>query len=157
MQQVFQDWLDDDDVPRPHGAEAPQYAAQGIHPRDGAPPSIDELARLKGMTPEVFARIRPVLTPYFGISGGFDVHAASPLAAAVMSQGGENSAEAIEQGWEVGGERTALQIEPDRGLAGQNFTVTVLAQDGQGASLTHRTVIVMTGRPAPAFYVRELR
>ncbi len=154
---AYQDWMDDDDEPRPHGAEAEQYAAQGIHPRNGPPPTIDELARLKGITPEIFARIRSVLTPYFGISGGFNPRTASTLATAVLSEGGENGPEVIERQRELEGERTALEIAPDKGLAGRNLTVAVAAQDGQGASLTRRAVIVMTGRSAPAFFVRELR
>ena len=67
----FLDWVDEDDDRRPHGAEAPDYLAQGVHPRNGAPLTIEELARLNGMTPEIFERIRPVLTTHFGQSGAF--------------------------------------------------------------------------------------
>ncbi len=154
---AYQDWLDDDDNPRPKGAETPQYLALGIHPRNGPPVTVDELARLQGMTPAVFARVAPVLTPYFGISGNFEPRNASPLAVAVMSTGGEGGPEAIERQRETEGERTALEIQPDVSLAGRNLTVAVLAQDGQGGSLQRRTVVEFTGRPSPAYYIRELR
>jgi general secretion pathway protein K len=154
---AYLDWMDDDSEPRPHGAEAADYAAQGIHPRDGAPPTPDELARLKGMTPELFARIRPSLTSFFGVSGAFNPKGASPLALAVLSAGGENGVEVIEREREEEGERPATEIAPQDKLAGRNLTVVVRAEDGQGGALLRRTVIVMTGLTAPVYYVREMR
>jgi general secretion pathway protein K len=152
----YQDWIDDDEDPRPHGAESAQYAAQGIRPRDGLPPTVDELARLNGMTPQVFARLRPVMTAWFGVSGGFDPRTAQPFAVAVMSESGDNGPEAIERAREVEGDRTAEEITTDKALTGRNLTVVVQARDRDGGGLTRRTVIVMTGGQAPAFYVREL-
>lgn len=153
----YLDWLDDDDDARPHGAEAPQYQALGIRPRNGTPVTVDELARLKGMSPAIFARVRPVLTPYFGIAGAFSPSTASPLAVAVLSAGGEGGVDAIERQREQDGERPAIEIANEKSLAGRALTVVVRAQDGQGGALERRTVIEMTGAASPAYYVRELR
>jgi hypothetical protein len=149
--------MDDDSDRRPNGAEAVDYEPQGIHPRDGAPPTPDELARLKGMTPAIFAKVRPVLTPFFGSSGGFIAKGASPLAVAVLSAGGEDGVESIEAAREAEGERPAIELASDSRLAGRNFTVVVRAEDGRGAALTRRTVITLTGQSTPAYYVRELQ
>jgi general secretion pathway protein K len=153
---AYLDWTDEDQDRRPHGAEASDYLAQGIHPRDGQPVTPDELARLKGMTPAIFARIRAALTVFTG-AGGFHAKGASPLAAAVMTAGGENGVEEIEAEREMEGERPAAEIASAEKLGGRSVTVAVRALDGQGGALTRRTLIVLTGRAAPAYYVRELR
>lgn len=150
------DWLDDDDEPREHGAEAPQYAALGLRPRNGQPPTVDELARIKGMTPEILARIRPIVTTYFGISGGFDARTASPEAVAVITGGGLDSVAAIERRREADGQVTALAITPEKTLAGRNLTIVVQAADGRGGQLRRRVVVAMTGQPSSTYYVREV-
>jgi len=60
------DWRDADDRPRPGGAESAQYAAAGspVRPRNAAFLSVDELSGVAGMTPALFAFLRPHLTVY---------------------------------------------------------------------------------------------
>ena len=58
------DWVGSAAVPRPQGAVLAEYQAAGL---DYAPPgeplqTLDELARVVGMTPQIFAAIRPHLT-----------------------------------------------------------------------------------------------
>jgi type II secretory pathway component PulK len=49
------DWLDEDDLPRPFGAEKSYYGSQQqLGPRNGLPDNIDELRRVRGMTEELF-------------------------------------------------------------------------------------------------------
>jgi general secretion pathway protein K len=60
------DWRSPADFPLRLGAKAPQYRAAG---RDYGPPnqpyhSVDELALVLGMTPQILARLRPYVSPY---------------------------------------------------------------------------------------------
>jgi general secretion pathway protein K len=153
---AFLDWLDDDEEPRRHGAETEPYAALGLSPRNGAPVTLDELSRVKGMTPAVLARIRPVLTNYFGLSGGFDRRTATPEAVAVATGGGLDSVQAIERRRELDGQAPVIDIASDQSLAGRSVTVAVQAADGRGGRFARRTVVTFTGKPSPAYYVREV-
>ncbi|MGZ8370533.1 MAG: hypothetical protein ACXWVH_05710, partial [Caulobacteraceae bacterium] len=92
---AFLDWRDDDDDPRPHGAEAEAYPAGAAKPRNGAFQTVGELALIRGMTPEIYNRIAPAATVFFGESGGFSAATSRPLALGVMSSAGENSADVI--------------------------------------------------------------
>ena len=67
---AIMDWRDNDDDPRPKGAEASDYEAAGrvMMPRNGAFLSVSELAQVAGVTPGLFAALRPLVT----------VHAWSP-------------------------------------------------------------------------------
>lgn len=58
------DFRDADDTPRVGGAEARDYAAagRGFAPKNAAFDSVDELDQVLGMTPEVLAAVRPLLT-----------------------------------------------------------------------------------------------
>ena len=58
------DWRDPDDLRRPQGAEEADYRAAGsrYRPANTAFESVGELSRVLGMTPEVYARIAPLLT-----------------------------------------------------------------------------------------------
>ena len=153
---AYQDWLDDDDAPRSHGAEAPQYAAQGLRPRNGVPVTVEELIHLRGMDRVILARIKPALAPNFGISGPFNAATASPIALQVMVAGAEDSPEVLERQKELSGERPAFGIIQEPSLAGRALTVVVRARNRDGGTLERRTVVELTGRNDPAFYVRQL-
>ena len=60
------DWRDPDDLRRPNGAEAPDYAAAGLKygPANASFETTGELARVLGVTPALFARIGPSITVY---------------------------------------------------------------------------------------------
>lgn len=60
------DWRDADDLRRPNGAEAPEYAAANLKygPANAPFETIGEVSRVLGMTPEVFSRIRGAITVY---------------------------------------------------------------------------------------------
>ena len=60
------DWRDPDDLRRPNGAEAPEYAAANLKygPANAPFETVGEVSRVLGMTPPVFERIRGAITVY---------------------------------------------------------------------------------------------
>lgn len=60
------DWRDQDDLRRPHGAEAADYAAAGrkYRPSNGPFESVGELRLVLGVTPALYDRISGALTVY---------------------------------------------------------------------------------------------
>jgi len=68
---VILDWRDEDSLRRPNGAEINDYRAVGRSPRPQNRPFLmpEELAGVLGMTPEIFARIEPLITVWSGQDG----------------------------------------------------------------------------------------
>ena len=68
MSDVIQDWRDADSQVRPHGAEAPQYAAAGLDygPTNLPFQTVAEVQQVLGMTYELYKRIEPAITVYSG-------------------------------------------------------------------------------------------
>lgn len=64
LAQRIADWRDADRVRRPRGAERGDYARAGARalPTDGELRDVDELHGIEGMTPELYARIAPLLS-----------------------------------------------------------------------------------------------
>ncbi len=153
---AYLDWFDPDADPTRHAAELEAYAARGIKPPDGGAGTIGELARLNGMDAATFARVKPVLTTYFGASGSFTPGAATPLAIAAMSEAGVDDTAVTEREHEMAGDRAALAFSGEKSMAGHAVTVDVRVDDPEGDHLERRTVVELTGKPAPAFYVREV-
>lgn len=120
------DWIDDDDVARPDGAEAPDYAAAGIAPRNGPLRSAAELARVRGIGPELAARMAPIITVSPG-ARSFDPARADPRAIAVMLPPGEAVSSLI-RSREQAGARTALAFSEAELLDRGPFTVMVDAE-----------------------------
>lgn len=149
----FEDWIDDDDDPRPHGAEASYYAQFGIKPRNGALRTPDELLSIKGMDQSLYAKLAPAITVFFGESGGFSTSTAQPLAIAVMVEGGLNSPAYIERQREMAGDRPALDME-DAPLTGRPLTVRVLASDGTGGRFERSAIVELTGNPQKPYWIR---
>ena len=60
------DWRDPDDAKRLHGAEAPEYRAAGRNyvPANANFETIEEVQRVLGMTPEIYAKIADLITVY---------------------------------------------------------------------------------------------
>ncbi len=63
---AIQDWRDGDDIPRPHGAEAPQYAQAGLDygPTNKPFQVVSEVQQVLGMTYDIYRRIEPAITVY---------------------------------------------------------------------------------------------
>lgn len=147
----FNDWLDEDDDRRPNGAEAPDYAAVGIHPRNGEFRTVDELSMLKGMDPYLFAKLAPVVTVNFGESGAFDPATASPLAIQAMAAEGVPADDEQNQ---VNPQTPPAMPDPAAdNLAGRRLTVRVTAQDAAG-TITRSSIVELTGNPADPYWIR---
>ena len=60
------DWKDPDDLKRPSGAEAADYRAANLKyvPANAPFETVEEVARVLGMTPPIFQRILPLITVY---------------------------------------------------------------------------------------------
>ncbi|MDH4384501.1 MAG: type II secretion system protein GspK [Caulobacter sp.] len=153
---AFLDWRDDDDEPRDYGAEAADYPAGRPRPRNGALQSVGELAFIAGMQPEIFRKLRPAVTVFFGNSGGFSPETAHPLALAVMLGGGEDSADVLIRERELAGARTALEIARDQDLRGRAVTVEVAARDGRGGQAFRSAIVELTGDPERPYWIRNL-
>jgi general secretion pathway protein K len=63
---AIQDWRDGDDIPRPHGAEAAQYAQAGLDygPTNKPFQVVSEVQQVLGMTYDIYRRIEPAITVY---------------------------------------------------------------------------------------------
>ena len=150
------DWLDDDDLARADGAEAPFYATRGIAPRNGQITTIDELAVVRGFTPQLVARLRPYVTAEPDMTA-FDSRYASPNAIAVMDVGGEGSPAAINRQREAAGQRTAFQFLDPATLTGRPITIAVDATSDDGGRAHDEAVVVLTGRPAHPWTLRRVQ
>jgi len=153
---AFLDWRDDDDEPRDFGAESANYPPGAARPRNEAMQSVGELALIAGMRPEIFARLKPAVTVFFGNSGGFSAETAHPLAIGVMLGGGSDSADVLTRQRELAGQRTALEIARDKDLKGRAMTVDVIARDGRGGQATRSVIVELTGNPDRPYWVRNL-
>ncbi|HJV33924.1 type II secretion system minor pseudopilin GspK [Geomonas sp.] len=60
------DWIDNNDTPRPGGAETSYYLNQKppCQPHNGRLDTLEELAQVKGFTPEVMGKLKPFVTVY---------------------------------------------------------------------------------------------
>ena len=64
LAQSIMDWTDVDDIARLHGAETADYIKDGLLalPANGPFRDIQELQFVKGMTPDIYAKVSPYLT-----------------------------------------------------------------------------------------------
>jgi general secretion pathway protein K len=89
------DWRDPDDLVRARGAEREFYLREGVPvlPRNGPFEEITELRHVRGMTPEVFERLRPHLT-LLG-TGQINLNTADPVVLATLPGIGDEAVAAI--------------------------------------------------------------
>ena len=63
--EAIQDWRDPDSDRMPHGAERPEYQTAGRSgPKNTLFESVEELGQVLGVTPELYARLAGVVTPF---------------------------------------------------------------------------------------------
>lgn len=147
------DWIDDDEVKRPFGAEDAYYSAAGIRPPGARLASVEELALVRGIDPATVARIRPYVTTYT-LRSGFDAQYADPRALAVMEAGGEEGPQAIERARELGGQRTALAFASTPSFVDRPVSIEVLASLPGGSRAARTLVAEITGIPERPYVVR---
>jgi hypothetical protein len=145
----FLDWRDEDEERRPNGAEAEDYAAAGIRPRNGALRSLGELAMIRGLDASLAKRLAPVATVHFG-DGSFEPRFAQPFALEVM--GGGDGPAAIERARELAGQRPAIELGDDVPLTGRPLNILVDSVGPAGAH-AHRSAIVELSGSALRPYV----
>jgi general secretion pathway protein K len=68
LAEAIMDWRDPDDLARPQGAEAAQYAAAGLSygPRNGRFQTVAEVQQVLGMNYDLYRKIEPAITIYSG-------------------------------------------------------------------------------------------
>jgi general secretion pathway protein K len=153
----YLDWIDEDDEPRIYGAESEYYLQKSILPRNGRLQSLDELMLIRGMTAEIFTKIKPYLTLRYGQSTSeARDRAALPFALAVISGGGLNSPAVIQRQRELDGQRTALDIAESESLEGQPLKVIVIASDEHGGKFERATTIELLSQKAIPYVVRHV-
>ena len=151
----YEDWEDTDNSARPAGAEAAAYGAMGYKPRNAGFRTIAELRMLKGMTDDIYARVAPATTVFFGESGGFSETTSQPLALEVLGEVAANSPEVIARQQQLAGEAPVPQTLAKVSLLARTLTVRVEAR--KGATYLKRTAIVeLTGNTAPGYWFRYL-
>lgn len=148
------DWIDDDDQPRPNGAEAANYAPQRIAPRNGGLLSVDELARIHGFTPGLVNQLRPYVT-VDNDAQPFDPTHAQSQALAVMSHDGAGSPEVIERQRELAGEQVALDNLKPNAIFGHPLTIAVDADAIGGGHAHQETVVVVTGQSIQPYLIHS--
>ncbi len=89
------DWLDNDDTPRVGGSESAFYLSQPFphKAKNDFLDTVDELRLVRGVTPEVFERLRPFVTVYS--SGKVNLNTA-PKQILMALSAGQDAAEAGE-------------------------------------------------------------
>jgi general secretion pathway protein K len=68
---ALMDWVDENDAPRAGGAESTYYGALKFpyRAKNAKLETVDELALVKGFTPEVLTKLRPLVTVYTAVEG----------------------------------------------------------------------------------------
>lgn len=150
----FEDWQDEDDDPRPHGAEAPDYVSLGVKPRNSDLLTVDELALIKGMDKALFDKLAPALTVFYGETGAFSVQDSQPLALAVLSGAGANAPDIIERQRELAGQRPVFDTAPPVSLTGRPLTIRVLARNDDGSAYLRSVIVEFTGNNRNPYWVR---
>lgn len=64
--EAIEDWRDKDQEPRPHGAESFYYLGleDAYESKDGPFENVEELRLVRGMTPDVYERVAPLVTVF---------------------------------------------------------------------------------------------
>jgi general secretion pathway protein K len=152
----FMDWRDEDDDPRPRGAEFEVYAPKQIKPRNGELRTLGELALISGIGPELAQRMIPFTTVNFG-TGEFDPRYASELATRVssineISNGLFESADS--EAAKLGRSIEALRTRRTDSLVGRPLTIRVTAKQPPDKSAQRTAIIELTGSEVRPFVIR---
>lgn len=152
----FMDWRDEDDDPRPRGAELDAYAAKRIKPRNGELRTTGELALIEAIGPALAQRMMPYVTVNFG-TGEFDPRYASPLAIRVSSVNeianglfSDPPATAIRSGGTI----RAFGAGRSDSLIGRPLTIRVTARQRPDKSAQRTAIIELTGSSVRPFVIR---
>lgn len=159
------DWRDEDDDPRPHGAEKKQYRSEGraYEPSNKPFQALDELQLVMGITEAIYTRIQPWITIYSGQSE-VNLQAATPEVLQIISADFKDrhiSDERLDK--RLSGDQ--LGAEPDENAGGaaneenQTYTIQVEVHMDDDASAALEAVIRMQSQDfgQPALQVLDWR
>jgi general secretion pathway protein K len=129
-----------------NGATAEDYAHAGYayRPRDRAFESVDELALVMGMTPELFKRLEPGLT-VFSHSPSFDTRFAPT---AVLA--------AIPGATPMDARNMIADRSPSAALPSRAYSITATATQGTTQFARH-AVVLLTGDPRRPYWILDWR
>jgi general secretion pathway protein K len=128
------DFRDLDDVPLLGGeSEAAEYRAAGLPygPKNAPFATVDELAQVPGITPALFARLRPLVTVSSSMPSP-DLEAASPQILAM-----------------------SMPATPPMRTARRAFLIRVAVRHGAGARATREALIDLSSRAPSGFLWRQ--
>lgn len=148
------DWIDDDDEPRPDGAEADFYRPRGYEPRNTSLFTLGELARVRGFTPRLVARLAPFVTVHFS-GGAFEQRYAQPLAMDIMLGRGTRGPEAIARARELAGQATALGFSDAAAMVGRPLALHIIAELPGGARAERLLIVELTGAAGRPYVIRS--
>jgi general secretion pathway protein K len=151
----FEDWQDVDNTPRPMGAEAPYYASFGFKPRNAGFHTIGELRMIKGMTDDIYARVAPASTVFFGESGGFSEQTSQVLALEVLGEEGPTSPEVQQRIQQLAGNVPVPQTLIKASYVARTLTVRVEAREN-GADMKRAAIVELTGNASDPYWFRYL-
>jgi general secretion pathway protein K len=159
------DWRDGGTgLSRLHGKSDDSYANAGLayRPRHAAFQSVDELKLVFGMTPSLFARIRPALTVY-SHQPAIDTAVAPPEALrAYYPDQPDRVADILKARCDQASPSSdtncaAEDAVPAGGvLAGRAFEITAVERIGQ-RTVPHDAVVLLTADPGKPYLILELR
>lgn len=146
------DWRDTDSVPRPRGAEASDYEAAGLamRPRNSALLSVSELSRVRGVSPDLYQALAPLVTVY-AWSPRVDALSASREVLLAVPGLDEASVQAfLAQRREDPNPRRAMTLlaGAERYVASTGsgvFSLAAYASAAGGVKATRRAVVKLTG------------
>jgi general secretion pathway protein K len=151
----FEDWQDVDNTPRPSGAEAPYYASFGYKPRNAGFHTVAELRMVKGMTDDIYNRIAPATTVFFGESGGFSEQTSQILALEVLGEEGPGSTEVQQRAAQLSGAAAPMASLVKASYVARTLTVRVEAREN-GAYMKRSAIIELTGNASDPYWFRYL-
>jgi general secretion pathway protein K len=138
LRDAVMDWRDQDDDPRPGGAESPDYALlpEPVRPRNGTLRSVEELRYVIGVTPEFHERFLSRVFTVHGYSPGVNVLLAPEI---VLNSLPGMSPDAV------------AEILARRGGDPPVSPVDLAAMAGRGL-LTPKALAMVSGRPMSKVY-----
>ena len=145
------DFADEDELVRASGAEEADYRAAGLDwgPKNARFQTPEELLMVVGITPELYAAVRPAITVWSG-RRGIDPRVAPAHALAALPGANDVQIEQLLADRAAGIERPAGLLGVDEFTSrsrGRVFTVRSQARTADGATFVREAVVRIVGRP----------
>ncbi len=146
------DWRSPKGTRSLNGASSADYGHAGYayRPRGAPFQSVDELALVMGVTPDIFARVAPGLTVY-SHSPNFDMRVApKQVLMAISGMSADDAARQIA----VRDAPASGASSPLAALPGQSYAITAEASQGRMRAM-RQAVVLLSGNPAHPYWVLD--